>query len=116
MMTPGDIARIYHAANRAYCATLGDYTPRTWSTLPLWQRRSALDGVLLLQADPTLTPAQLHAHWLASQAAQGWVYGPILDRATKQDPCCLPYADLPPAQRRKDQLFVAIVRACLEEV
>lgn len=38
------------------------------------------------------------------------VYGEVKDGEAKTHPCLVPYEQLPPAQRLKDDLFAAIVR------
>ncbi len=57
------------------------------------------------------TPAESHAGWCEFKYNHGWVYGPTKDETLKQHPCLVPYDELPPSQRLKDHLFVAIVRA-----
>ena len=41
----------------------------------------------------------------------GWVYGEHKDEQRKTHPCIVPYDELPAAQRAKDALFLANVRA-----
>lgn len=60
------------------------------------------------------SPESLHVAWMASRAAEGWVYGPVKDLAAKISPCFVPYSELPEAQRRKDAQFQAVVRAMAE--
>lgn len=110
-MTPEHIARVCHEANRAYCATLGDLSQPAWRHAPDWQRESAIAGVEFLLANPNATPADNHESWLAVKRADGWKWGPIKDPVTKEHPCFVAYDRLPVAQRRKDTLFLAIVRA-----
>lgn len=105
-----DIARICHEANRAYCATLGDFSQPQWEDAPEWQQTSAINGVKAHFGEG-LTPEQSHESWLAEKVAAGWVYGPVKDADAKTHPCCVPYAELPEAQKRKDHLFGAIVAA-----
>jgi hypothetical protein len=38
------------------------------------------------------------------------VYGEVKDAVAKTHPCMVPYDDLPEFQRKKDALFLAIVR------
>ena len=106
-----DIARICHEANRAYCVTLGDATQLPWDQAPQWQRQSAVSGVVYALTHPEATPRSQHESWLADKQAAGWIAGPVKDEGLKTHPCCVPYDDLPVAQRRKDSLFLAIVRA-----
>lgn len=105
-------ARACHEANRAYCIAIGDKSQLGWDDSPEWQRRSAINGI-----DGILSgngPEQSHESWLAEKAAAGWKYGPVKDAEAKEHPCFVPYADLPPAQKRKDAIFVTVGRVMLE--
>jgi hypothetical protein len=62
------------------------------------------------------TPEQSHEGWLAEKRAAGWKYGPVKDPDRKEHPCFVPYADLPPAQRAKDGVYLAVVRAVAESL
>lgn len=101
-------ARAAHEANRAYCIALGDTSQPAWDDAPEWQRTSARNGVR--GALGGNTPEQSHESWLAEKAAAGWKYGPVKDPEKREHPCFVPYADLPPAQRAKDHVFVTVVR------
>ena len=57
------------------------------------------------------TPRQSHASWMRQKIAEGWVYGEVKDVEKRQHPCMLPYDELPPYQRAKDSLYIAIVSA-----
>lgn len=102
-------ARAAHEANRAYCFALGDRSQPAWEDAPEWQRKSALAGVEGALAGNT--PEQSHAGWLALKIVEGWVWGPVKDPEKKKHPCMRPYAELPPDQRAKDALYLAVVRA-----
>lgn len=106
-------ARAAHEANRAWCLALGDTSQVPWDDAPEWQRESARSGVRQILADPGTTPAQSHENWLRDKAADGWKYGPVKDIEKKEHPCFVPYMDLPVAQRAKDSIFGAVVRALL---
>lgn len=103
-------ARAAHEANRAYCIAQGDTSQVPWEHAPTWQRESALAGVegVLRRGHG---PRDSHAHWMAGKIADGWSYGPVKNPDAKEHPCMVPYDDLPEAQRRKDALFVSVVRA-----
>ncbi|MET8818443.1 RyR domain-containing protein [Streptomyces rochei] len=104
------IARVCHDANRAWQIVTGDPAPSPpWDEAPQWQRDSAVDGVR--HALNGASPEQMHQAWCDFKAAAGWTYGPVKDAAARTHPCLVPYAELDPAQHRKDDLFVAIVRA-----
>lgn len=107
-------AMLAHEVNRAYCEAIGDASQPAWETAPPWQVQSALAGVQFIIDNPNATPADSHTSWLEHKAAEGWQYGPVKDPEKKQHPCFLPYAELPEAQRVKDYLFRAVVRAVLE--
>lgn len=110
------IARVCHEANRAYCLMLGDASQPEWNNAPDWQRESARNGVRqavrghggyrVMNEDE-----ERHNSWLEEKLRAGWTYGPTKDPERKRHPCMLPYASLPPEQRRKDVLFGAICSA-----
>lgn len=102
-------ARAAHEANRAWCILHGDNTQPEWDRAPDWQRTSAINGVMGAVAGNG--PEASHESWLAEKRATGWRYGPVKDPDKKEHPCFVPYADLPPEQRAKDDIFVGVVRA-----
>jgi hypothetical protein len=105
------IAEVCHAANRAYCATLGDYSQDAWADAPEWQRASAVNGVRFHVDNPDAKPSHSHESWLAEKEAAGWKFGPVKDAETKEHPCCVPYDELPTEQKAKDALFIGVVHA-----
>jgi len=109
-----DIARVCHEANRAYCATLGDSSQKPWDEAPDWQQASAINGVRFHALNPDAGPEHSHESWLAEKGESGWVYGEVKDPEAKTHPCMVPFDALPVEQQRKDKLFLAIVRACLD--
>jgi hypothetical protein len=111
-LTNEQIAELCHEVNRDYCRITGDDSQVRWADAPDWQKSSAINGVAGALAGNT--PEQSHESWLAEKRATGWTYGPVKDAEKKQHPCFVPYAELPPEQRVKDALFVAVVRACRE--
>lgn len=111
-MSPDQIeacARAAHEANRAYCIAIGDTSQPSWDDAPDWQKSSARQGVTGALAGAT--PEQSHESWLAEKVATGWKYGATKNPEAKEHPCMVPYAELPPAQRAKDSIFIAVVRA-----
>lgn len=107
------IASVCHEANRLLCVSQGDISQVPWEDAPQWQQDSACKGVLGVLCNGN-GPAAAHASWLAEKRATGWTYGPQKDAALKTHPCMVPYAELPPGQRAKDHLFVAICVAMAE--
>jgi hypothetical protein len=108
-----DIAAIAHNANRVYCQRTGDFSQPLWEEAPQWQKDSAIAGVQAYINDPTITPEKSHEGWMALKEQEGWVYGEAKDPERKQHPCMLPYDQLPPEQKIKDSLFLAIVTATI---
>lgn len=111
----GQIARICHEANRAYCQSIGDESQPTWDQAPKWQTDSARNGVLFhletLAAGKKPIPSASHDSWLEEKRAAGWKFGPVKDADLKEHPCFVPYNELPTEQKMKDYLFSAIVEA-----
>jgi hypothetical protein len=104
-------ARAAHEANRAWCLSHGDTSQVAWDDAPEWQRSSAIKGVEGVLAGNG--PRESHAGWLAEKEATGWTYGPVKDPVAKTHPCMVPYDQLPPEQRAKDGIFVAVAQAML---
>lgn len=102
-------ARASHESNRAYCIALGDNSLTPWEDAPEWQTTSVLKGVKGVLLDGN-GPAQSHASWLEEKARTGWKYGEKKDPEAKTHPCFLPYDDLPAAQKKKDAIFVTVVK------
>lgn len=107
------IAKVCHEANKAYCESIGDFTQKPWDDAPAWQRESALSGVTFHAENPLSSARGSHENWLREKTVAGWKWGPVKNEETKEHPCFIPYDDLPIEQRKKDALFVAIVKALL---
>lgn len=105
------IAEVAHEANRAYCRTIGDNSQLPWDQAPAWQRKSCVEGVKAILANPEMTPEQSHLNWMAHKRAEGWTWGPVKDPAGKLHPCFRPWDQLPPDQKAKDYIFRAVVWA-----
>lgn len=110
-MTTTDVAKICHETNRAYCQTLGDNSQPPWEEAPEWQRESAINGVHFHVANPGASPSHSHEEWLKEKEAAGWKYGEVKNPDKKEHPCFVPYHALPPEQKAKDALFIAVVNA-----
>lgn len=111
-MTAEQIARVCHEANRGYQAavpTEGIPVAPAWDEFPEDQRRGVISGVELALGGAT--PEGLHQNWCAEKRAEGWAYGEAKDAEAKTHPCLVDYSDLPPEQRLKDSIFLAIVTA-----
>ena len=71
---------------------------------------SIKDGILRVIQNPGETPEENHNEWMKYRESEGWVYGPTKDPEAKTHPCMVPYHALPPFQKSKDALFLAITR------
>jgi len=105
-----DIARVCHEANRAFQVVTNDPAPSPpWDVAPEWQKESAIDGAHMAldgqEAD------YLHESWCDFKREDGWIYGVAKSAEAKTHPCLVPYDDLPPEQKMKDDIFYAIVQA-----
>lgn len=113
-MTVEQAAQIAHEVNRAYCDSLGDHSQLDWRSAPGWQRDSAINGISLhwkaCSERLELPPSASHDSWLKEKIDTGWKYGPVKDVEKKEHPCCVPYDELPDAQKTKDYLFGAVAR------
>ncbi len=103
------IAIVCHEANRGYCRSINDLSQTTWEDAPQWQKDSAILGVEFRLNNPTATPESMHKSWMEQKTKDGWIYGTVKNPEKKEHPCMVPYSDLPPHQRKKDEIFSAIV-------
>jgi len=114
-MNVEQIALVCHAANAAYCESIGDYSQPSWAESPDWQKNSARNGVEMhlrtLAQGKEPNPAESHQAWYAQKEREGWQYGPEKNPDTKQHPCFVPYDQLPADQKVKDFIFVNVVKA-----
>ena len=74
-MTPEQIARVAHEANRAYCQALGDNSQPAWEDAPQWQRDSAMLGVKLHTENPNAGAQASHESWMAQKLAERIKHG-----------------------------------------
>lgn len=115
-MTPEQIARVVHEANRAVQIEQADPTipvSPPWDETDPETRQSAVEGVVGVQRGNT--PEESHVGWMQFKLDNGWTLGPVKDEAKKEHPLLVPYDELPASQRVKDSLFVNIVQALSQE-
>jgi hypothetical protein len=106
------IARVAHEANRAWCLANGDDSHLPWDDAPEWQRSSARAGVRTALAAPGgISAGEMHDAWMRHKIADGWRYGPVKDVERKTHPSLVPFWQLSEFEQRKDELFLAAVRA-----
>ena len=102
-------ARLAHAANRAYCESLADYSVKPWDQLSDDEHDRIVDGVWYIVENPAAGPSSLHSNWLNYMIADGWKYGDVKDPRLKTHPCMVTFDELPLEQQSKDHIFRAIV-------
>lgn len=107
-----NVAKICHAANGALREILGEEPSPSWEDAPPEMRESGEKGIAFRIENPDATPERQHEKWMEHYIADGWIVGPVKDREKKEHPCLVPYSELPPEQRLKDAIYVAIVEAC----
>lgn len=111
-MTPEEIARVCHEANRAVTKIVKDVPVQpSWDDAPEDQRDSCINGVNFHLTNPEAGPSASHDNWMRHKLAQGWVLGPKKSEEAKTHPALVPYVELPEGVRKKDAVFAAIVRA-----
>lgn len=108
-VTDEQIARVCHEANRAWCEANGDSSQMPWDEAEDWQRSSALEGVRFARGGAS--PQEQHEAWCEAKMRDGWSFGETKDADAKTHPCLVAYDELPPEQRAKDALFLAVVQA-----
>lgn len=115
-MNTTQIAQICHEANRAYCASIGDFSQPSWEEAPDWQVQSAVKGVEFHLANPNASASASHDSWLKEKLADGWVYGETKNPEAKTHPCIVSFDQLPVEQQAKDHLFKGIVHSLAQFV
>lgn len=110
-MTTEQIAKVCHEANKAYCASIGDMSQKSWEEAEPWQRDSAIKGVLFRIENPTAPQSAQHEAWMLDKLNDGWKWGAEKNPETKEHPCIVDYSELPEEQRLKDALFQGVVDA-----
>lgn len=104
-----DIARVCHEANRPIQVMTGEEVNPPWEELDEQMRLSVEAGVDGAIAGNS--PRESHEAWCLFKRERGWVYGEVKDIDAKIHPCLVDYDDLPPEQKLKDSVFLAIVNA-----
>lgn len=106
--TDEEIAIVVHEANCGVQYITGDPCPSDhWAALDPQIKAYVIRGVV--RARQGLTPRQMHDEWFRDRLATGWTRGPVKDGVNKTHPNMVPYESLPPSQRIKEELFLAIV-------
>jgi len=107
------IARVVHAAMRAWASANDQPEIPVWDDAPDWMRDSTIASVKFVLAHPNAGPGAQHEQWMEQRKSQGWLYGAVRDDATKRHPMLVPFKHLPEAEQKKDSLVEAIVMALI---
>ena len=82
---------------------MGDDSHKAYDDLTTEEKASVRESVIgILQGN---TPEQIHQAWLRRKVADGWSWGVEKDEARKEHPALLPYSELSPEQRVKNDIW-----------
>ena len=115
-MKKENVAQVAHEINKAFCASIGDFSQPTWEEAPEWQKSSAINGVQFHLDNPDASPSASHDSWLRQKEEEGWKYGAVKDAEKKEHPCFVPYEELPIEQKSKDYLFKQVIHSLKEYI
>lgn len=115
-MKKENVAQVAHEINKAFCASIGDFSQPTWEEAPEWQKSSAINGVQFHLDNPDASPSASHDSWLKQKEEEGWKYGKVKDAEKKEHPCFVPYEELPIEQKSKDYLFKQVIHSLKEYI
>lgn len=73
----------------------------TYKPNPIDTRNVQLPDDLLEIAE--LLAKNTHDVWAEERISQGWTYGPMRNDETKENPCLVPYHDLPDSEKNYDR-------------
>ncbi len=108
-----EIAEVCHEAYRAYCASIGDNSQKSWKAITPRERSNTLDAIYWLLDNPKATGKKMHDAWVRNKKNCGWKYGPVKSEENKTHPCMVPYDKLGPRQKKKDDIFITITKGFL---
>jgi len=100
---------VYEATRLAGIAAKAPVIPASWEERDessKAQYRKAVERQCSEQN--TESPDELHESWMQSYIAMGWTYGPVYDPEQKTHPDLVPYSELDPTERNKDEIFMAL--------
>lgn len=107
--TDDEIAQVVHEAVRGLQYVQNDPSPSDpWQVCDPATRDLVTASVTRARR-AAITPSEHHAAWVEARTSQGWRWGPVKNAADKTHPLLVPYEDLDPGQRLKDELSLAII-------
>jgi len=93
-LTPQQLARLCHEADRVLCSMQGDARVSPWETLDEKTQDEVVAAVREVLEHPELTDEARHARWLRQRREAGWIYGPVRSIPGRTDPALLEYGAL----------------------
>ncbi len=94
-------ARLIHAALSETCLATGEPPYKPFDEADEKDREASVKGAELALSGGTAR--QSHETWMKGKLDDGWTLGPT-DKPNKVHDCLVPYDDLPPRQRVKDEV------------
>lgn len=76
--------------------------------------QSLMAGTKFVLEHPGTTAEENHNIWMEAKAAQGYVYGDVLDVKKKTHPSMVPFEELSDVEKKKDEMDVLMVRLANE--
>jgi len=115
-LTVGQIAKLCHQINKAYCETIGDNSQLDWDLCPKWQKDSAINGVEHVLANPNCEYEDSHNNWFVEKINDGWIYGKEKNEQRKIHPCMVDFNELPLQQQLKDIFFINTIKTFINTI
>ena len=102
---------VYEAARLEAAASRRPIVPEPWIERDTQFREQFVRTIARICTDGyQTTPEAEHDSWVRAYLDMGWVYGPRRDPVAKTHPDLVPYDELDPAEREKDEVFLDVCR------
>lgn len=95
----------------AFKASIGEDAVEDFAVLPEPQKKSLLDGIEMLVADPDAGPEARHSAWVDGMLTDGWALGDEINEQNKTHPMLMSFDELPESEQIKEKLLHAVVRS-----
>lgn len=109
-----NITAAAYEVNRRYCLMVNpnDNSHAPWDELDHDLKLVAFTATSgIARGD---TAEQSHMTWVTVKKAHGWRYGQEKNSNTKEHPCLVGFAELPPDQQAKDLLWYNVVKSMID--
>lgn len=95
----------------AFKSSIGEDAVEDFAVLPEPQKKSLLDGIEMLVADPDAGPDARHSAWVNGMLTDGWALGDEINEQNKTHPLLMSFDELPESEQIKEKLLHAVVRS-----